>query len=315
MKIRILAAESLGVRGLGCVIELGKRKIIIDPGLALGYCRNKLMPHPVQVGVGEIIRNNIIQELKDATDIVISHLHGDHIPLFDANAYQLSLCQIKYIAPTCRIWINHEGSSSDMEKTREKFLVSGLNISSNEASGQIDEILSFLGPVPHGEQSSPLGKVIMTRVNDTSKSFLHASDTQLFSSHTVDKIIQSRSNIVLASGPPLYLIKNMKSKIKLVWENSLKLARNIDTLILDHHLLRSNEGLNWIEKLRTLSGKEVISAADFMNCKNHLLEANRSKLYKDIPVIKNWHKLYEENQVTSEEYMNLAREKYSWFEY
>ena len=108
MKIRILGTESLGVRGLNCVVETGDRKIVIDPGIALGYKRHGLMPHPVQVGVGRIIRNRIIKELKDATDIVISHLHGDHILLFDANPYQLSVEQAKDIPSHCRMWMNHD---------------------------------------------------------------------------------------------------------------------------------------------------------------------------------------------------------------
>jgi len=54
--IDILGAESLGVRGLCCVVEAKGRKIVIDPGLALGYQREGLLPHPAQVAVGERIR-------------------------------------------------------------------------------------------------------------------------------------------------------------------------------------------------------------------------------------------------------------------
>ena len=46
MHIRILGAESLGVRGLSCVVKVEERKIVIDPGLALGYYRYGLLPHP-----------------------------------------------------------------------------------------------------------------------------------------------------------------------------------------------------------------------------------------------------------------------------
>ncbi|HEC95425.1 MAG TPA: MBL fold metallo-hydrolase, partial [Euryarchaeota archaeon] len=81
MKIKILGTESLGVRGLSCVVKTQDRKIVIDPGVALGYQRHGLLPHPVQVAMGERVRQNIIRELKDATDVVISHYHGDHIPL------------------------------------------------------------------------------------------------------------------------------------------------------------------------------------------------------------------------------------------
>lgn len=60
MQINILAAESLGVRGLCCAVKAGQRRIVIDPGLALGYQREGLLPHPAQVAVAEAIRCKII---------------------------------------------------------------------------------------------------------------------------------------------------------------------------------------------------------------------------------------------------------------
>ena len=51
VRVDILATESLGVRGLCCVVRTRRRYIVIDPGLALGYLRNGLLPHPRQVGL------------------------------------------------------------------------------------------------------------------------------------------------------------------------------------------------------------------------------------------------------------------------
>jgi len=39
VKIEIIGAESLEVRGLSCVVQLTDWKIVIDPGVALGYHR------------------------------------------------------------------------------------------------------------------------------------------------------------------------------------------------------------------------------------------------------------------------------------
>lgn len=180
MKIRILGAESLGVRGLSCVVEAHNRKIVIDPGIALGYLRNRLMPHPVQIGVGQIIRNRIIQELEDSTDIVISHLHGDHMPLIDANLYQLSINQVKNILSDCRIWINHSDASNEKKRRQEEGIIIGFNKTLNEAKGQADDLLSFFGPVPHGEETARHGNVIMTMITDGDHVFLHVSDIQFF---------------------------------------------------------------------------------------------------------------------------------------
>jgi len=89
MQIEILGIESLGVRGLCCLVRTGGRTIVFDPGVALGYRRGALLPHPIQVAVGERVRRDIEAALKDATDVVISHFHGDHMPVPDPNPYQL----------------------------------------------------------------------------------------------------------------------------------------------------------------------------------------------------------------------------------
>ena len=60
MMIQIIGAESLGVRGLSCSVELKNRKIFIDPGIALGLYRYRLLPHPFQIAVGAGIRKWIL---------------------------------------------------------------------------------------------------------------------------------------------------------------------------------------------------------------------------------------------------------------
>ena len=61
MKIEIIGAESLGVRGLCCFVAVAEQKILIDPGIALGFLRKGQAPHPAQVAVDEVIREKIIQ--------------------------------------------------------------------------------------------------------------------------------------------------------------------------------------------------------------------------------------------------------------
>ena len=60
MKVEILTAESLGVRGLGCYVIAGERHILIDPGFALGYMRHGHLPHPKQVARAERARARIL---------------------------------------------------------------------------------------------------------------------------------------------------------------------------------------------------------------------------------------------------------------
>lgn len=315
MIIRIIGTESLGIRGLSCVVEAGDKKYFIDPGMALGYQRHGLMPHPVQVGVGRIIGKRILNELKDTTDVIISHFHGDHIPLSDANPYQLSLDRVKEIPFPYRIWANSCNDPNGKMKKREDELLVGLNKNLNKALGKIDESLFFFDPVPHGEDNPNTGKVTMTRITHDDLVFVHASDIQFLSEDTITNILESKPDMVFASGPPVYLEDFMRGRYTSAKQNSLKLAEGVKTLILDHHMLRCDEGLAWLDELSAKSGNSVICAADFMGFNRHLLEAWRPKLYEDIPVPGDWHSLYAENKADTEEYLEKARKKYKWFSY
>ena len=41
------------------------------------------------------------------------------------------------------------------------------------------------------------------------------------------------------------------------WLNAVRLADSVDTLILGHHLMRSREGLKWMDRLSSESGRRV----------------------------------------------------------
>ena len=75
-----------------------------DPGITLGYLRHRLLPHPQQAAVGEQIRREIVAALQDATEIVLSHFHGDHIPMPDANPYRLSAHHVVTIFRAIHLW-------------------------------------------------------------------------------------------------------------------------------------------------------------------------------------------------------------------
>jgi len=293
MRIELIGTESLGVRGLSCVVEVQNRKIVIDPGLALGYRRHGFFPHPAQVAVGEQVRRRIVAELGDATDVVMSHFHGDHVPLPNANAYQLSALRVAPLCQTCRIWAKGpEGLSIPMQHRRAS-LAGALGRELPNAEGRSDGPLSFSSGVPHGEPHTHLGTVMMTRIEDETAVFVHASDIQLLDGQAVSCILDWHPDIALVGGPPLYLCEFMaKKRRRTAWENAQKLARHLETVILDHHLLRCKEGLSWLDHLSSQSGGRVICAADFMGRRRRLLEAQRVELYEEMPVPDGWHEAY-----------------------
>ena len=307
MFIDILGAESLGVRGLCCVVELQDRRIVIDPGLALGYQREGLLPHPAQVAVGEQVRWRIAAALEGATDLVLSHYHGDHVPLPDANPYQL---QARTVAPLCRasrLWAKGiEGLSPQMVQRRTA-LGEALEREMPNAEGRGDGVLAFSPSVPHGRPDTHLGTVMMTRIEGDGTVFVHASDIQLLDEEAVSLIVEWRPDITLVGGPPLYLSRLSSDDRAAAWSNARRLARHVESLIMDHHLLRSEEGLDWLQRLSSETGRQVTCAADYVGRPRCLLEAWRPQLYQEMPVPEGWHEAYACGQADTRRYQRYRR--------
>jgi len=303
MSLEIIGAESLGVRSLCCLVTLADRRIVIDPGVSLGYVRHGLLPHPLQVAVGRRIREKILRMLDNATDVVFSHFHGDHVPLADANPYQLSIQSLPSRFPELRCWSkSDEDLSADMSKRFHNLAaLSGENL--QIAEGRTEGPLSFSRAVPHGAQDSNMGSLMMSRIEMDNQVFVHASDIQLLDAPTVNRVIDWQPDIVLAAGPPLYLDRLSTTKRKSAWENAVRLAQSIDIVILDHHLMRSEEGAVWLDELSAAVGKKVYCAADFMGRPRRMLEAERTQLYEEMPVPDTWHDDYAQGRVDPDEYL------------
>ena len=306
MEITVIGTESLGVRGLSCMVKTGGRQILIDPGVALGYLRHGHLPHPCQVAVGAAVRERILSAMGEATDIVISHYHGDHIPLADANPYQLALNRIPPLKNT-RFWCRGTDCLSFNSLRRREAIEEHLAHPLTEADGTSEGILSFSVPVPHGSPRSHLGKVMMTCIRDEGKTFVHASDIQMLNREAAAIIRAWEPDVVFAAGPPLYLLRLTEKDRTEAWKNSLSVAKGCGTLILDHHVRRSHGGCRWAARLSEAAGGNVISAAEYMKKEPLLLEARREELYREYPVPERWHDAYARGDVGVEEYLDFVR--------
>ncbi len=304
MKIEIIGTESLGVRGLCCWVYTGGRRILFDPGLALGYMRHNLLPHPVQIAEGEKIQKRIVRMCKNATDIVISHFHGDHMPLPDANPYQLSAFKVRPYLKNCALWTKGIDRESEVIRKRVENFMHIVDRALPCSSGESHGMFTFSKPMPHGERGNGLGTVMMTRIESEGEVFVHASDIQLLDPDPVERIIEWQPSVVIVSGPSLY--RNLSDTQKnSAWKNAVELASHVDTCIIDHHLMRSNQGISWLRKLDSEVDARVICAADFMKQQRKLLEAGRSKLYEEIPVPRNWHRDYALGKQNTHQYQHF----------
>ena len=307
MNIEIIAAESIGVRGLCCLVTLPDRRIVIDPGIALGYVRHGLLPHPLQIAVGRRVREEILQVLETATDVVFSHFHGDHVPLMGANPYQLSFQMLPLRFRELRCWSKSDDGLSHRMSKRFQDLVGLMGANFQVAEGMSEGPLSFSRAVPHGAANSSTGTLMMTRIEMDKRVFVHASDIQLLDDPTVDCVIDWQPDIVLAAGPPLYLDRLGKTGRERAWDNAVRLLKNIDIVILDHHLMRSKEGVVWLDELSAAAGKKVYCTADFMGKPKRLLEAERVQLYQEMPVPHGWHDRYAKGGADIAEYFDAIR--------
>lgn len=284
MKIEILGSETLGVRGLSCFVKAEGVKILIDPGLALGYTRYGYHPHPLQAAYGERVKEGIIKCWKKATDIVISHLHGDHIPLPNPNPFQLGISDVIDLNPDATIWIKPRKFCSELELARFIELEKAFRDQIVEMSiGEADGILQFLGPFSHGYESKT--SIFVTVIED----FVHTSDTQLLDRQAISTILKLEPKVVFSDGPPIYRWisrKGLQYLFKIAHENALNLVNHVDVVIVDHHLMRCDVGLEWLERV----SENVLCSAEFSDKPILMLESWRKTLYSEIPVEKNWFK-------------------------
>lgn len=302
MRIAIIGTESLGVRGLCTIVSAADRRIVIDPGVALGYRRQGKLPHPYQVYVGVQVRKRIIESVATATDIVISHYHGDHVPLVNPNPFQLAEQQVADACRDIRFWCKAPDYPLDAISVRYNELSQALNRTLPIVDGTGDDLMTFSTPQPHGERDNNLGTVMITRIVDGAEVFVHASDIQLLDDGAVSQILEWEPGIVLVSGPPLYLRHISPEHAATARRNALKLVQNVESLIIDHHLLRSESGCRWLDDLALETGRRVMCAADFMGRDRLLLESWRDRLYHEMPVPEDWHDAYARGEIDIDEY-------------
>ena len=146
-----------------------------------------------------------------------------------------------------------------------------------------------------------MGTVMMTRIQEGSEVFVHASDIQLLADEPIARILAWSPTTLITSGPAMYPNPST-DELARARERALELARHIAVCIIDHHLLRCREGIQWLDELRAETGGRIMCAADYMKKKRHLLESRRTELYEQFPVPNGWHERYASGNETTERF-------------
>jgi len=290
VKLKLLAFESFGVRSMSTFVETPDLKILIDPGVAIAPERFSLPPTKAEFAELKKRRDLIQEHGKKADVIVISHYHYDHYTPFLDNIYCASSPGIaKELYKDKIILTKHPtmNINKSQEQRSANFLLNVKNIAKEVKFNDAktfefgDTKIEFSPPVPHGLENSKLGYVTMTNIRYQDYSIIHASDIQgPIVEKTLDWIIEKNPNILILSGPPLYLLwKFGKKRVELAEKNLEKIIDqcSIDKIILDHHVLRDAK---YMEKMPIFSLNEITTAAKFHNLENNLLEVKRKEIFE-----------------------------------
>jgi len=293
-----LAAESLGVRSMCTFVETPDVRVLVDAGVSLGPFRLGFPPHPREYKALKAARKRIADAAEKAEVVTISHYHFDHhTPSYtdwflhwssDEAARQIYEGKV-VLAKSYRDNVNfsqrHRGwvFAHTGGKYAEK-----LEYADGKEYLFGDTRIRFSEPVVHGEPGAELGWLLMTTVDYDNERALLTSDVQgPMHPATLRMILDENPQAVVIGGPPAYLTGLVKQEnIQIGLQNLEKIAQNVPTTILDHHLLRQDD---WRELIQPAfnaaekAGHSVLTAAEFLKNENALLESRRKELYEAEP--------------------------------
>lgn len=288
LKIIPLAFESMGVRSMATYVETDQ-KIVIDPGTSLGPKRFGFPPWKTELEALYKTRANIQKHALTADIITISHYHHDHFTPFQLGKYLDS--SPKYAAqiydnkrlfikdPTTKINQNQKKRAQILQKN---LVNSKIDYADGKSFQVGDTVLKFSDPLPHGPENSRLGYVIAITISWGDETLMHASDVQgpIFDD-TRDYILREKPDILILSGPPIYLLgfaleeKDLENARK----NLIKIVKEVPRVVVDHHLLRDLRYAQFLESIKKETGKKVWMASELIGEKPYILEARRKGLY------------------------------------
>ena len=288
--------ESLGVRSMCTFVETPDVKLLIDAGVALGP-RFRTLPHPREYQARDECRSRIRTFAAKADAIVVSHYHNDHhTPNYTETVWVGSSSEeAEQIYKDKLVFVKDIRNSINFNQRKRGWMfqrfIKRAGGKCEVADGKSFEFgstkITLSQPVPHGEDNSEMGWVLMTGVRCGEEMFLHASDVQgPMSKETLRLIIKDKPSILMLGGPPTYLkgVRVQDSSIERGIMNAAKIAKVVPTLILEHHILRSED---WkaeagpVFEAANEAENRVFTAAEYLRQPVLILEARRQALYAD----------------------------------
>lgn len=288
----------MGVRSLSIMVELERLNLLIDAGAALGP-RSGLPPHPLEYVELKRAKERIRNAAKTADVIFVSHYHYDHYtPAWPEMEWKWTWSgyeEAKKIYDGKHVWaknitslINKSQMLRAMRFVRDlRGMVKGFT-SFNEGKMVLKDVEFRFKAFKHGTSDSRLGYVLSLYIEEDT-SLLYMSDVQ--GPGTLEALAYIKGlmpNFCIISGPPIYLsdLKIPEEEVGRGIKNLIITTRYVKNLLVDHHMLRSEESLKMLDLLKKEARKyanSVYTFAEFLGINNNLLEARRKELYRKHP--------------------------------
>ncbi|MCL2287803.1 MAG: hypothetical protein FWC33_01280 [Candidatus Bathyarchaeota archaeon] len=298
-----LASESFGVRSMCTFVQTPDVSVLLDAGVSICPWRFNLPPHPLEFQNIQTIRKKIADVADKAQVITVSHYHYDHhTPSFEDwlvnwTAQNETARQI-YQNKTLLIKNPKKDINKSQHERAKTFLKTGAKYAKaiEEADNKTfvygNTKILFSKAVPHGEDNTSIGYVIMTTIELNKERFIFAPDIQgPISNQTRQLILEKPLALLMIGGPPFYLqtLRITTASLQNAVNNLNDIVKTVPVTILEHHTLRDEyfqQKIRPIKEQAEQAGHDVLTAAEFVNKENNFLEANRKNLYKKFPTTK-----------------------------
>lgn len=285
MEVHLVGFESIGVRSQATFIQTNDTTIFIDPSAALAPRRYGLPPHVLEVKWLLKVFDKIEDFARDSEYIVITHYHYDH---HDPGRF-IDPYIFKGKAFLIKDFNSYTNFSQKMRAYRYYNTIKEFAKSISVIDGRNlilgSTTISFSSPLPHGRDNK-LGYVVSVCIEDDI-AILFTSDIEGGSSEEHLKLKDfCRPELAIVDGPPTYLMgysfseEDLKRSVEFLNTFIAKNVGFLQVIILDHHVFRDLNYINFIKELKLPQTMRIKTAAEFMGLEPRPLEALRKALYR-----------------------------------
>ena len=287
-RVRILAADSMGVRSLATVVEAGGLVVGLDLGASLAPRRYGLPPHEVELERLKRALEEAERWVRESNVVVVTHYHYDHYMRDRIEAYHGRILLVKHPKRD----INRSQAIRSYRFLRSSGLEERARVEyADSRSFEFEGVrIEFSSPVWHGAPGSRVGKVVMVRILSEDIHVVFTSDVQGPGDPEALRVLESwskpRIDVLILGGPPTYFAgyKVPVRDVEAGLEGMLAVVERVRprVLVYDHHLLRDaryRERIHSHLKAAERLGVRMVTAAEFMGRPVEQLEAMRRELW------------------------------------